>query len=92
MPSGTFVQGLEEGLNDEAADRLVRTHAPNAAKWDAPEVIGGSGPARSAGCLVWDEEAAAWYERAAVEAGGLYLFDFAPHEQYWDRRNDVNRD
>ena len=32
------------------------------------------------------------YRDAAREAGGLYQFNFAPHEQYWGKTNDVNRD
>ncbi|MCB9696354.1 MAG: peptidoglycan-binding protein [Alphaproteobacteria bacterium] len=90
---GTVVEGIEAGINDNAEERLIRTHAPSAGyEWTSEQAIGQQLSYRSLGCVVWDLDAAEKYRDAAREADGLYLFNFAPHEQYWGRTNDVNRD
>lgn len=90
---GLTVDGLERGINDKADPRLIRTHAPtNQSRMKERDIIGLSNSYKSWGCMVMEEEASKRYRRETRAEGGRFNFNFAPHDHYWGKTNDVNRD
>ncbi|MEZ4237003.1 MAG: peptidoglycan-binding protein [Myxococcota bacterium] len=84
--SGTHVEGIERGINDKAAPRLIRTHGPTRNTWDSNSQIGRNVGYHSWGCMVMDRSGAAAFKKMTEGKGGTYLFNFAPHEQYWGKK------
>lgn len=88
---GATVDGLEPGINDRADARLIRTHAREVGTL-SEDSIGRDMSYKSWGCMVLRDEVAREYRDDAREEGGRYNFNFAPHEHYWGKNNDVTKD